>query len=379
MKVRFDTRRRMPLRVVCSIVVLVAMVLLPGGPAAATTFSNSSAITVADSSATSGLQANVYPSTIAVSGVTGAIADVNVSLVQVGSTYTRGLDVLLVGPHGQSLVVVADAGAGTSPSSSIYTFDDGASSQLPATGNLSGGTYKPSNLGSFDGTPPAPGGPYGSTLSVFNGTDANGTWSLYVFSDASGGAQTFSQGWSLDVTAASAPSITSFAPASGKVGDTVVVTGTNLTGATVVRFGGTAAPTFTVDSATQITATVPAGAHTGPIAVTAPGGSATSAANFAVQHEREVSLRLVGKNAKGQVGVVDGFAACASNVVVKLQHREHHRWRLVGEAFSQAGGSYQVGGLHDPGKYRAIAKTVTQSTGDVCLRTVSPVIKRNRP
>jgi len=66
------------------------------------------------------------------------------------------------------------------------------------------------------------------------------------------------------------------------VGTSVVITGTNFTGATAVTFNGTAATTFTVNSATQITATVPSGATTGPIALTTPGGTATSASNFTV-------------------------------------------------------------------------------------------------
>ncbi len=78
------------------------------------------------------------------------------------------------------------------------------------------------------------------------------------------------------------PTITSFTPTSGPVGTSVDITGTNLTAASAVRFNGTAATTFTVNSATSITATVPAGATTGPIGVTVPGGSGVSASNFTV-------------------------------------------------------------------------------------------------
>ena len=80
----------------------------------------------------------------------------------------------------------------------------------------------------------------------------------------------------------SAPSITGFAPASGVVGTSVVLTGANFTGATAVRFGGVAATTFTVNTASQITATVPVGALTGQIAVTTGAGTATSALSFTV-------------------------------------------------------------------------------------------------
>jgi len=81
---------------------------------------------------------------------------------------------------------------------------------------------------------------------------------------------------------AAAPTITSFTPTSGPVGTSVVITGTDLTGATVVSFNGTNATTFTVDSATQITATVPTGATTGKVSVTTSGGPATSSGDFTV-------------------------------------------------------------------------------------------------
>jgi hypothetical protein len=76
--------------------------------------------------------------------------------------------------------------------------------------------------------------------------------------------------------------ITSFTPTSGPVGTPVTITGTAFTGATKVTFGGVAATSFTVKSATQITATVPTGAKTGKIGVTTNGVTAISKTNFTV-------------------------------------------------------------------------------------------------
>ncbi len=68
--------------------------------------------------------------------------------------------------------------------------------------------------------------------------------------------------------------LTNFAPLSGASGTSVILRGTNFTGVTAVWFNGTPA-TFSVNSANQITATVPPAATTGPIAVVAAGGLAT--------------------------------------------------------------------------------------------------------
>jgi uncharacterized repeat protein (TIGR03803 family) len=71
-------------------------------------------------------------------------------------------------------------------------------------------------------------------------------------------------------------------PTSGKVGATIRILGTNLTGATSVTFNGTAA-TFTVNSTgTAITTTVPSGATTGEVEVTTPSGTLTSNVKFHV-------------------------------------------------------------------------------------------------
>lgn len=81
-----------------------------------------------------------------------------------------------------------------------------------------------------------------------------------------------------------APTITSFTPTSGPIGTVVTITGTNFNNpaVTAVTFNATAATQFTVASDTSITATVPAGATDGPIAVTNADGTAMSATNFDV-------------------------------------------------------------------------------------------------
>ena len=58
------------------------------------------------------------------------------------------------------------------------------------------------------------------------------------------------------VTALPQPTITSFAPTTAKSGETVTITGTNLSGTSAVKLGGVAARSFTIVSATEIRAIV---------------------------------------------------------------------------------------------------------------------------
>jgi uncharacterized repeat protein (TIGR03803 family) len=64
-------------------------------------------------------------------------------------------------------------------------------------------------------------------------------------------------------------------PTAAKVGTTVLILGTDLTGASTVTFNGKTAK-FKVVSATEITATVPTGATTGTVVVTTPSGTLKS-------------------------------------------------------------------------------------------------------
>jgi uncharacterized repeat protein (TIGR03803 family) len=77
------------------------------------------------------------------------------------------------------------------------------------------------------------------------------------------------------------PTVKTISPISGPVGTVVGITGSGLIQATKVTVGGTTGA-FTVNSDSHITATVHAGAKTGKVVVTTPGGTATSATTFTV-------------------------------------------------------------------------------------------------
>lgn len=83
-----------------------------------------------------------------------------------------------------------------------------------------------------------------------------GTVNIQVYTP--GGRATLTNGF----TYIASPTVTNVAPSIGPVsgGTTVVLAGTGFLGVTEVRFGATAAPSFTVNNDTLITATAPAGA-----------------------------------------------------------------------------------------------------------------------
>jgi hypothetical protein len=70
--------------------------------------------------------------------------------------------------------------------------------------------------------------------------------------------------------------VTGLNPTSGVVGTSVVITGTGFVAGATVKFNQTTATGVVVNSPTQITATVPAGATTGPVRVTVSGNTARS-------------------------------------------------------------------------------------------------------
>src|ERR1043166_8746169 len=95
-----------------------------------------------------------------------------------------------------------DAGQGDDLNRVTLRFDDAALVSLPANSAiLPGIDYKPTNFGDGDYfAPPAPTEPYGSTLSVFNGTNPNGDWLLYIMDDQGSDAGVVYGGWRLTFT-----------------------------------------------------------------------------------------------------------------------------------------------------------------------------------
>jgi DNA/RNA endonuclease G (NUC1) len=77
------------------------------------------------------------------------------------------------------------------------------------------------------------------------------------------------------------PVVYAFAPAIGASGTNVIIQGTNFTAATAVTFDGVGA-SFVVNSASQITAIVPANDNTGFISVTTPSGTTVSTNDFVI-------------------------------------------------------------------------------------------------
>ena len=161
-----------------------------------TNFANTTPLAIPDHGV-----ASSYPSIITVAGLTGVVGKVTVTLSGLTHSFPSDVDALLVGPQGQRLMIMSDAGGGISVSNLNFGFDDSAAAALPAATVLTSGTFKVTDYETGDvRASPAPAGERSSQLSGFNGTDPNGNWSLYVADDSTGDAGLIGGGWSLNFT-----------------------------------------------------------------------------------------------------------------------------------------------------------------------------------
>jgi uncharacterized repeat protein (TIGR01451 family) len=148
--------------------------------------------------------AGPYPSPINVSGMTGEVSRVTVTLNGLTHSFPRDVNALLVSPSGANVLLMSHAGSGRSVTNLTLTFDDAASDTLPQSSTITSGTYRPTAYNGPGGPavlpPPAPVMPYGSALSQINGMQPNGTWLLYVLDDSPGDSGAISLGWSLSIS-----------------------------------------------------------------------------------------------------------------------------------------------------------------------------------
>lgn len=238
-------------------------------------------------------------SPIVVAGYTSAIPTAKMYVrMNLTHTYVGDLDIFLESPSGQRLGLSDQTGnAGNGGDNFTNTvFADSGAAILPTTGAPYNGLYKPWNalftvnscalttsLTSFAALGGGSLNPNGTwNLKVYDraGTDTGRVvnWSIF-FPGVSSTCTSVSNALTVNVIPPSA--LTSFSPTSGNVGSNIVISGANLSSITNVQFNGVNA-LFTLNNASQITATVPAGATTGLITLVGTCNTVNSATAFTV-------------------------------------------------------------------------------------------------
>jgi hypothetical protein len=148
-----------------------------------------------------------YPSTISVSGMPGRIVDLRVTLHGFGHTFPDETGFALVGPGGAALAFMDGPNGGTDAAGLELTLADGAATQLPVSGALTSGTFRP--MAEYDDLFPAPAPPSiadaapagGATfVSQFGGTAPDGDWSLFAADFVAGDGGVVNGGWTLEIT-----------------------------------------------------------------------------------------------------------------------------------------------------------------------------------
>jgi hypothetical protein len=166
------------------------------GPVLAHTFTNATPINLP-----AGAPASPYPSTIEVSRLDSPIARVSVSLTGVRHPRPEELRVLLVGPEGQAVMLMSSAGGDHALLDVTLTFAQGSGVFLPDSDPIVSGIYEPTDHEPGNVLPaPAPAGPYGTDLTVFSGTNPNGTWQLFAHGESAAvGGGAIGGGWILEL------------------------------------------------------------------------------------------------------------------------------------------------------------------------------------
>ena len=196
-------------------------------------FSNTASITINDFKANSDLakdngRASAYPSELTTSGIpfvkgrTGErIRSAKVTIHNVTHAFSRDIGMVLESPKGDKVALMRNAGGattGTAPLSDVtITFDQSASSAIPANAQITTSSYDPADYGTGDLiTGKAPTGAYSGSLGAFTADNLkpgqsatedqakaknpNGKWKLYVVDSSPGSSGVIAGGWTLEIT-----------------------------------------------------------------------------------------------------------------------------------------------------------------------------------
>jgi hypothetical protein len=211
--------------------------------------------------------------------------------VSQGPVPAAGTVITATSPPGTGTVditVVTAGGTSATSAADQFTYNNGptVTAVSPNSGPITGNTSVMITGTNFTGATAVD---FGHTAAV--SFTVNGPTSITATSPAGTGTVNITVTTAIGTSATNAtdqfsyggsPAVISISPNAGPPagGTSVTVTGVNFTGATAVSFGATAAAAFTVNSATSITATSPAGTGTVDVTVATPGGtSATSSAD----------------------------------------------------------------------------------------------------
>jgi len=209
-------------------------------------------------------------------GATASAAVTFVSATQlkaVAPAHAAGtVDVTVTTPGGTSAIVVGDHYAYGAPTVTSFS----------PTSGITGSTVTINGTGIVPGAAVKFGTKASGTVTFVSGTQIkaivpNGAVTGKIAVTTPAGTGTSSSNFTVTL------SITGFTPASGPTGTVVTINGAGFNSSSTVKFNGVAASKVVHVSSTQLKATVPSTATTGPITVTnttAPTGTVRSAANY---------------------------------------------------------------------------------------------------
>ena len=231
--------------------------------------------------------------TITGTGFTGATAVDFGSAAATSFTVNSGTQITAVSQAGSGTVhvtVTTPGGTSTTGLADQFTYAPipTVTGIIPVTGPVAGGTTVIITGTGFTGATAVDFGSIAASITAITGTQitavspAGSVGMVDVTVTTPGGTSATSS--ADQFTYMPVPTVTGISPSSGPTagGTTVTITGTGFYGATAVRFGGTAATSFTVITGTQITAVSPIGS-VGMVDVTVTTPGATSVTGSADQ------------------------------------------------------------------------------------------------